>query len=69
MTDSYTIKRRENPFQFYASEFIGDIPNAEALLDLDAEVGALVYVINTGYTYIQAQIFFKGKEVYQYILE
>jgi len=54
-TESYTIKRRENPFQFFASEFIGDIPNAEALLDLDAEVGALVYVINTGYTYIQAQ--------------
>ena len=55
MTESYTIKRRENPFQFFASEFIGDIPNAESLLDLDAEVGALVYVINTGYTYIQAQ--------------
>ncbi len=55
MTESYTIKRRENPFQFFASEFLGDIPNADELLTLDAEVGALVYVINTGYTYIQAQ--------------
>ena len=55
MTDSYTIKRRENPFQFFASEFIGDITNADELLNLDADVGALVYVINTGYTYIQAQ--------------
>jgi hypothetical protein len=55
MTDSYTIKRRENPFQFFASEFIGDIANADDLLNLDADVGALVYVINTGYTYIQAQ--------------
>ena len=55
MTESYSIKRRENPFQFYASEFIGDIPNADELLTLDAEVGALVYVVNSGYTYIQAQ--------------
>ena len=53
--ESYTIKKRENPFQFYASEFLGDIPNTEALANLDVDVGALVYVVNSGYTYIQAQ--------------
>ena len=55
MTESYSIKKRENPFQFFASEFLGDMPNIEALYSLDAKVGALAYVINTGYTYIQAQ--------------
>lgn len=55
MTDSFTIKKRQNPFQFHASEFLGDVPNTEALQALDAEVGALCYVVNNGYTYIQAR--------------
>ena len=55
MTDSYTIKKRENPFQFYATEYYGDVPNIEALQALDAKVGAWAYVVNSGYSYIQAQ--------------
>lgn len=52
---SYNIKKRENPFQFHASEFIGDVPNIEILHATEAPVGALCYVVNTGYTYIQAR--------------
>ena len=55
MTESYSIKKRENPFQFHASEFLGDIPNLDLLPTLKADVGALVYVVNIGYTYIQAR--------------
>lgn len=55
MTDSFTIKKRQNPFQFFASEFIGDVPTIEALQEVDAEVGSLCYVVNNGYTYIQAR--------------
>ena len=55
MSSSYQIQKRENPFQFHASEFLGDFPNLDTLYQLDAEVGALAYVINTGYTYILAR--------------
>lgn len=55
MTQQYTIKQRENPFQFHASEFLGDFPNLASLQQVDAKDGALAYVINTGYTYIQAR--------------
>lgn len=55
MTDSYTIPKRENPFQFHASEFLGDVANTDELFALDAPVGALCYVVNNGYTYIQAR--------------
>ena len=56
MPDIVSIKKRENPFQFHASEFLGDVPSMEHLYELtDAPVGALCYVINTGYTYIQAR--------------
>ncbi|AET72511.1 hypothetical protein SXGG_00011 [Synechococcus phage S-CBP42] len=51
----YHVKQRENPFQFHASEFLGDFPTLEHLYELDAKTGALAYVINTGYTYIQAR--------------
>lgn len=54
MTDSYSIEKRVNPFQFYASEFLGDVPNTDELFELDAPIGAMCYVVNTGYTYIQA---------------
>ena len=55
MTQQYQIQKRENPFQFHASEFLGDVPTLEHLYELDAKTGALAYVINTGYTYIQAR--------------
>ena len=54
MTESYSILKRENPFQFFASEFIGDVPTTEILEKTEAPVGTLCYVISTGYTYIQA---------------
>jgi hypothetical protein len=55
MTESYSIKRRENPFQFFATEFIGDVPNYDELLNIDVPVGAVAYVVNSGYSYIQAR--------------
>ena len=56
MPDLVTIKERKNPFEFHASEFLGDVPSLEHLeLMTDAPVGALCYVINTGYTYLQAR--------------
>lgn len=55
MTESYSIQKRVNPFQFYASEFLGDVANTDELYNLDASVGSLCYVVNTGYTYIQAR--------------
>ena len=51
---TYNIEPRENPFQFYASEFIGDIPTVDDLYSLEAPVGSLAYVIDNGLTYIQA---------------
>ena len=54
-SSSYQIKQRENPFQFHASEFLGDFPHLAALYSADAKVGALAYVVNTGYTYILAR--------------
>ena len=44
MTQQYTIKQRENPFQFHASEFLGDFPNLASLQQVDAKDGALAYV-------------------------
>lgn len=55
MTESYAIQRRESQFQFFATEFLGDVPNVDCLQDIDAEVGSLCYVINSGITYIQAR--------------
>ena len=55
MTESYSIRKRENPFQFFASEFIGDVFNLADLQEVEAEVGALCYVTSTGYSYIQAR--------------
>lgn len=55
MSSSYRIQQRENPFQFHASEFLGDFPSLDLLCQTEAPVGALAYVINTGYTYIQAR--------------
>lgn len=52
---TYRILPRENPFEFHASEFVGDVPNLDQLYMLEAPVGTLAYVINTGYTYIQAR--------------
>ena len=53
--NTYRIQTRENPFQFHASEFVGDVPNLEQLYSLDVPVGSLAYVINTGYSYILAR--------------
>lgn len=56
MANLVTIKERQNPFEFHASEFLGDVPSMEHLYELtDAPVGALCYVINTGYTYLHAR--------------
>ena len=55
MSSSYRIPKRENPFQFHATEFLGDFPTVEDVYEVEAPVGALAYVINTGYCYIQAR--------------
>lgn len=52
---SYRIQKRENPFQFHATEFLGDFPTFDHVQELDAPVGALAYVVNNGYCYIQAR--------------
>ena len=52
---TFRIQQRENPFQFHASEFVGDVPSLDHLYELDAPVGSLAYVINTGYSYIHAR--------------
>ena len=54
MTDSYTIKPRPKFDGFYVTEFLGDVATRDELFALDAPIGSLCYVVETGYTYILA---------------